>query len=98
MTTPIRAAGICWYRREDYARVLAVMADADKLPRDYDQFVKNAEAAEQRFRAQGWIVHRVDLDPDQFLAWCTARNVDADASARMAWGNEAVARLHGYQR
>lgn len=74
------------------------MADADLLPASYDQFVKQAEAAEQRLRAEGWIIHRVDLDPDQFLAWCTARNVDADAQARLAWGNAAVASLYRHPR
>ena len=98
MQTPIKAAGLCWYTRQNYARVLAVMADAEKLPRSYDKWRKEAEAAEQRFRAQGWIVHRIDCDADAFLAWCTARNVDADAKARIAFANEAAARKYGHPR
>lgn len=95
MTTPIRAAGFAWYRREHYARVLAIMANAAALPRSFDQWLKNAETGEQRLRAQGWIVHRIDLDPDQFLAWCARLNINADGKARSRFANEAVARKYG---
>lgn len=84
--------GMGWYSRENYARILAVMADAHVLPSTFDEWIKKAEAGEQSLSAQDRIVHRVDIDPDQFLAWCTSRNVDADAKARMAFSNEAVIR------
>ncbi|WP_409560239.1 hypothetical protein [Hyphomicrobium sp. MC8b] len=93
-----RTAGICWYSKENYPRVLAVMADADVLPRNFHKWLKQAETSEKHFRAQGWIIHRVDLDPDAFLRWCTERNVDANADARMAFANDAVARLNGNAR
>ena len=97
MQQPMRAAGIAWYRRENYARVLAVMADAHVLPRRFDEWLEQAQRAEQRFVAQGWVVHRIDLDPNEFLAWCTRHNIDADAKARMIWGNAGAARKHGQE-
>ena len=88
--TKLQHVVIGWYRRKDYARILAVMADAHLLPRTFDKFVKNAEAGEKRLAAQGYVVHRLDIDPDEFLTWCTACNVDADAQARMTFSNELL--------
>jgi len=98
MNSTVRAAGLCWYNRKSYARIRAVMSDADVLPDTYSQWLKQAEAGEKRLAAQGWIIHRIDLDPDTFLAWCTIRNVDANADARIRFANEAVAFLHRDQR
>lgn len=88
--TKLQHVAMGWYGRESYPRILAVMADAHLLPRNYDEFLEKAEAGEKRLAAQGLVVHRVDVDPDQFLAWCTARNIDADAKARMTFSNESL--------
>lgn len=98
MSTPIKAAGICWFTPENYPRVLAVMADCHVLPANFHKWLKQAESAEQRFTAQGWRVHRIDCDPDAFLAWCTARNIDASAQARLTFGSDGVGRLYGKMR
>lgn len=86
----VSAAGIPWYRREDYDRILRIMADADKLPRTYDQWLQQAERVERRCKASGMIVVRAIVDPDEFPRWCASRGLNVDAKARVAWGNHAA--------
>lgn len=74
--------GIPWYRREDYPRVLKIMADGQDLPRTYDEWQERAEYAERMVREQGGIPVRVPLDPDKFCAWCVMRAMHVDGSAR----------------
>jgi hypothetical protein len=51
----IRAAGISWYRAEDYGRILEIMEDADKLPATFDQWLKTAERGERELKDKGQV-------------------------------------------
>ncbi len=99
MTTPssprIRAVGIPWYRREDYPRILRIMADADKLPPTWDKWFYRAEQFRHRVEKSRQVAVKAYIDPDEFPAWCEARGLNVDAQARMAFANEAAFRQHG---
>lgn len=86
------AIGMSWYRRESYSRILEIMEDADKLPLAYDQWLKKAEAGESELQRAGHVVVRAVIDPDEFAAWCLARNLKVDAQARMQWASECALR------
>lgn len=92
MANPTNIVGIAWYRREDYPRVLEIMADQHLLPRTHDQWEKFAQQAEASAKSRGLAVHRAYIDPEEFITWCaiTGRNVDAEA--RMAWANQSAYR------
>lgn len=87
----VRAVGMVWYRREDYPRILQIMADADKLPATWDKWFYRAEKGRRRIEKDGMVVEKVYLDPDEFPRWCEARGLDIDAKARTRFANEAVA-------
>ena len=91
MAQPLHIA-IPWYDRDRYARVRAVMADGNLLPVDFDEWLHKAEAVFLSQIAQGRSPHRIDIDPDEFLGWCTARNVDADAKARLTYSQDVMVR------
>lgn len=74
--------GIAWYRRDDYARLLTILEDADKLPRTFDDWLKKAEAHEKKLSTRGMRVMRVIIDPDAFPGWCLANGLNVDAEAR----------------
>jgi hypothetical protein len=84
----IQALGIPWYRREDYARILAVMTDANLLPRTHEQWLRKAEDVERRCKGQGMTVVRAVIDPDTFPDWCRTRGLNVDAKARTEFANE----------
>ena len=88
----ISAVGLGWYERDDYPRILQVMADAEKLPRTFDEWQKLAERTERETQAKGVRVVRAVIKSDDFVAWCRERGLKVDAQARMRFGNEAAYR------
>lgn len=94
-TLPIRAAGFCWYRREDYARIRKLMSDGHKLPATFDSWLEQAQKGLQRFEGQGGVALKVYLDPTEFTAWCSARRLKLDSSARTQYAAEAAAKQYG---
>lgn len=87
----VRATGIAWYHRADYAKIKTVMIDARKLPDTYDQWLKQADRVFQRITTDGGIVEKVYIDPDTFPAWCAGRGLNVNADARIVFANEFVA-------
>lgn len=88
----IRAAGISWYRREDYPRALDIMEDAHVLPPTCDEWERKAERQEREWQSRGFVVVRAIIDPEQFPAWCARRGLHVDAKARMRFANEVAFR------
>jgi hypothetical protein len=88
MQGQVKAVGIGWYARQDYQRILDVMEDSDKLPTNYDRWVRSAETGERQLSKQGIKVVRAWIAPDQFVAWCKAQGLRCNAEARMRWGSE----------
>ena len=82
---PITAAGLPWYARKNYPRVLEVMTDADQMPASYDHWLARAERAIERARKIGLPTLKAHLDPDQFLVWCETHDLAPDNRARVAY-------------
>jgi hypothetical protein len=78
-----RGTGIPWYRRDNYRRVLEVMADHEKLPTTFDKWQGRAEMAERQLKREGQLVFRVPLDADEFAQWCRGNGHATDAAG--AW-------------
>lgn len=85
-------AGMPWYARDDYPRVLEVMADANKLPHSFDAWLKRAEENEGGLKAAGYIVFRAEIEPDEFRVWCAVRRLNVDAEARNLFAAEYARR------
>jgi len=88
----VQVTGIAWYTRQTYARCLEIMEDRDVLPATYDQWRKKADAGVKHFEGRGIRVIRAEIDPEQFVAWCAARQMKIDAKARMDFAAEMAAR------
>ncbi|WP_407530665.1 hypothetical protein [Methylobacterium oryzisoli] len=87
-----RRVGMAWYRPEDYTRLRELMQDADRLPDSYDAWRISAEQVEREVTRSGMAVIRVLITPEEFVAWCKERGVQADATARSRFASESVAR------
>lgn len=83
-------AGINWYRREDYPRILEVMEDRHLLAPTYDEWLRAAEKGIQHFTDKGLIAIKAEIEPESFLAWCKERGLKVDAKARNEWGNSVA--------
>jgi hypothetical protein len=83
-----RCMGIAWFNREDYPRILAIMADSHVLPTTYEAWFYRAERAERDAKRSGITVVRAIIDPAAFVAWCTREGLNVDANARMTFAAE----------
>lgn len=92
MRHPVRAAGIPWYVRQDYPRILTIMEDRDLLPTTYDQWRKKADIAKREIERMGGIAIEATIDPDSFPAWCAARGLNINAHARGLYASEEAYR------
>jgi hypothetical protein len=88
----IRAAGISWFREEDYPRILEIMTDSHVLPPTYELWREKAERTERNAKAGGMIVIRAIIDPAEFLTWCAREGLNVDAKARTAFAADFAAR------
>ncbi len=90
----LRAIGVVWYREADWPRLRAQLADADKLPDTFAEWLASAEGLPAQLRRDRIPAERVPLDPDTFSAWCAARGLAPDAQARSRYASEVVAAKH----
>lgn len=86
--------GISWFELDDYPRIRAVMADADRLHRTYSEWRLAAEQLERSCagRVTSWCVSRCS----QMLSSSGAERgaLDVNAKARMQFANEGAAHKH----
>ena len=80
---PVRVpVGLAWYRREEYPRILEMMADRSEMHDTYDEWLRDVERLEQRLVSEGHAVTHVIIDPEIFRSWCDQHNLKPVAKAR----------------
>lgn len=90
----VRAAGIAWMRKEDYAALIRIFEDGHMFD-SWEQWNERAEVLEKRLQEEGIVVLRAYLDPATFPAWCRARDIEPGREARVRFGEEFAAERHG---
>lgn len=88
---PRPTVALCWYSRSRYSKVLAMMADQERLPPRFDEWRSEALWLEGQLQAR-YDVRRVPLNPDEFLEWCREVSISPDAFARDRYANEGAYR------
>ena len=61
---------ILWCREEDYDALLAILEDADDLPKSWKHFAARMEMAEKAHQDSGKVVARININPRLFANWC----------------------------
>lgn len=79
---PPRTIGISWFNFSSYNWALEHMADANILPRTYDDWLEQAVINLSEAKSQGFAIVQVEIQPEEFSTWCAARGMNLDASAR----------------
>jgi hypothetical protein len=90
--------GLAWFRQEDYPALLEIFEDADKMHRDWDDWVKSAEEAEQRLEARGQRIDRVYIYPTTFPGWCAQQRVGVNREGRHKFVSSVMAEKYRNQR
>lgn len=71
---------LAWLGRADYQRFHTL--DPDGLPPRFQDWQRNAQAIEKQVKQRGAIVHRVEIDIDQFIGFCAAAGIEPNSQAR----------------
>ena len=94
---PPPAVGAYWIEEEHYPALLLLFDDGDKLPPSWKEWLKMAEEMERGLKAYGHVVMRVRIDPNTYLAWCTAHDVSPGSEGRKRFVAAAVTDRYGIQ-
>jgi hypothetical protein len=90
----VSAAGIAWYRSQDYDRLKTMFPDGWKLPDTFEEWLEIAQILYDKLTADGHLVVKAYIDPNTFPEWCRAKGMEMDADARMDFGNDCAAAHH----
>ena len=86
---------LCWYRREDWTRILEICADREELSGGdgtFDEWEAAALGVVQDIEAMGRKVERIIVDPEELLAWCNSQGVPVDGSSRADYAGLVLGR------
>lgn len=87
--------GVAWYRRDQWQRLLEIAEDADELSETYESWLSEAEKAIRLMAAENVFLEKVDVDVEEILAWCNARDLPVDSKAR---SNYVVEKMRDHSR
>ncbi len=91
------AVGAYWIKEEDYAALLNIFPDGNKMPPTWKEWLKVAEEMKRGLEAYGHVVMRVYIDPNTFPDWCAAHGWNLGAEGRKKFIAAAVTERYGNQ-
>lgn len=86
----IQSFSIPWYQRTKYDRLRQISVDGEKLHATYKGWLRAATALESRMKESGADVHRVEIDPEDFVLWCEENDLSTDAHARTLYATSVT--------
>jgi hypothetical protein len=87
----VSVVSIFWIRRDDYGRFLDICSDADQLPPTYEKWLYRTDKHLKRLTRRGREIIKVEVDLDEFVAWCRSKGLNVDGNARSEYANVVAA-------
>ena len=88
----IKTLAVTWFRKEDWPRWLAIDPDFDP---DYENWLKKSERAMVAHADPRFVLEKVMVDPDEFLAWSRANAAgNVGQRARAQYVAEVLMKKH----
>jgi len=84
--------GLIYFTQQEYARLLAVAADANGLEATWEEWLQNREKTKFDLALAGILVTDVPVEVDELLKYCLQENVPLDSSARAGYVAEKMRR------
>ncbi|HEX2135921.1 MAG TPA: hypothetical protein VHG30_08440 [Microvirga sp.] len=82
VSTPL---AVPWFRAGDYARCREMMDDRDRLPSTFAEWERGAQDRLDGLSGFGQSLEIVEIDPDEFAAFCAAQGLRPNGMARNAY-------------
>ena len=93
MALSYQATGIVWFQPEHYDRLSAMFEDHTGLNSTYGEWLYAAESRRQALEQAGVRVLCVDIDTDEFPAWCKLVGMRLNAEGRRAYTTYIASKL-----
>jgi hypothetical protein len=77
-----------WFLGDEYASLLLLVTDPEKLPEKFEDWLQRAEATEKHLQSNGYTVVRSVIRVAAFATWCKQRDVLPDQRARFGYAKE----------
>ena len=74
--------GLAWFRSEQWDRLLEVSDDRDHLEETFEEWVDVAQQKYDELKNLGYDIKKVDVDVEELVRWCLARDRPVDGEAR----------------
>jgi hypothetical protein len=86
--------GVCWYRADQWERLLATAADRKNLEDTHAEWLASATKGLFQMRAAGITVDPVEVDVEDMLRWCRVIGRPFDRAARAEYVAELLRKRH----
>ena len=93
-----KKVGLARYRKDQWQRWLDAVDDRQVWEESYDRWHRQAEVMAERLRRAGLEIVWVDLDVDEFTAWCESRGYRNDGESRSRYAAEQIGNIPPPQR
>jgi hypothetical protein len=86
--------GILWWKSGQWEIAKQISDDSSIFDDTYEEWKEAAEKAVSKYKAEGLIIYKVEVDLDDMAAWCREQNRPLDATARTHYVSIKVKELH----
>ena len=84
------AVGVGWYTAENWTRVKATAADAEKFEATFEEWTLMAEEALTEVTGAGISPVKMHIDAEELLEWCRMHDKPNDSATRAAFVADKV--------
>ena len=72
-----------WYRtQDDFEKIKIISIDTHNLDDSFEQWLKSAETGIKELSERGYIVRKINVNPDELFIWCRDKGLKINAKAR----------------
>ena len=82
MNKEIVILGLSWYQPEQWDRLIEISEDRESLDDSYEDWKKNANKTIRDIRSAGKIARKVNINPEDLLAWCNENSLPVNGKSR----------------
>ena len=87
-----RSVATPWLRPRDWERWRRLLEDGNSLPLAHEAWVLRMDLTRRRLERDGVITRQIEIDPDAFLEWCSARMSAPRSDATWRYASELMSR------
>lgn len=91
---PGTVLGMCWYRADQWERLLETAADRENLAGTHAEWLASATKKLMQMRAAGTAADRVEVDVEAMLRWCRMIGRPFDGAARAEYVADLLRKRH----